>query len=154
MQKIVKNLCMCCVAITALSPLRAMVPRSAAAAGAFDCTAVSAAAWKEQRFLAIASCGNAAALEQLIQERVNINVVNHLGQTAMHLAAERGNVDMVEMLIKYRASLTMRDRHGQTPLKAAKNMLEAQRSVYLESGSSDVIGGFIKVIVLLKAADA
>uniref|UniRef100_A0A915Q0W2 Protein kinase domain-containing protein n=1 Tax=Setaria digitata TaxID=48799 RepID=A0A915Q0W2_9BILA len=67
--------------------------------------------------------GNLAGLDQLaVLHRVNLNIANRMGETAMHVAAGAGQFDIVHYLHMKGAALDACDRRGDTPLFwAARN---------------------------------
>ncbi|VDN27537.1 unnamed protein product [Gongylonema pulchrum] len=67
--------------------------------------------------------GNLAGLDQLaVLHRINLNIANSMGETAMHVSAGAGQFDMVHYLHMKGAALDAADRHGDTPLFwAARN---------------------------------
>jgi len=55
-----------------------------------------------------------------IAERV-VNLKNNRGQTALHLAAERGNLQTIELLVDHKADVNARDINLNTPLHLIAN---------------------------------
>uniref|UniRef100_F1KRA1 Death-associated protein kinase dapk-1 n=1 Tax=Ascaris suum TaxID=6253 RepID=F1KRA1_ASCSU len=61
--------------------------------------------------------GNLAGLDQLVTlHRINLNIANRLGETAMHVSAGAGHYDIVHYLHMKGAALDIGDRRGDTPL--------------------------------------
>uniref|UniRef100_A0A1I7VHP9 Protein kinase domain-containing protein n=1 Tax=Loa loa TaxID=7209 RepID=A0A1I7VHP9_LOALO len=61
--------------------------------------------------------GNLAGLDQLaVLHRINLNIANRMGETAMHVAAGAGQFDVVHYLHMKGAALDVPDRRGDTPL--------------------------------------
>ncbi|VDM25120.1 unnamed protein product [Toxocara canis] len=61
--------------------------------------------------------GNLAGLDQLATlHRINLNIANRLGETAMHVSAGAGHYDIVHYLHMKGAALDIGDRRGDTPL--------------------------------------
>ena len=50
---------------------------------------------------------------------INVDIVNKYQQTALHVAADRGNYEMVLGLLRLGASFQPRDLNGRTPLDYA-----------------------------------
>ena len=61
------------------------------------------------------------ALEALIKGGANLNAVDGKGQTALMMAAQRGNVLMVRVLLHYKADPKIHDALGYTALAYAEN---------------------------------
>lgn len=49
----------------------------------------------------------------------NVNQKNEMGQTPLHLAAEKGQKEIVEMLLEKGADVNATDKEGRTPLHDA-----------------------------------
>jgi ankyrin repeat protein len=63
--------------------------------------------------------GEAAAVQALLQQGVDVNLPALDGSTALHWAANRGDEWAVEMLIRAGANVKAANRHGVTPLSLA-----------------------------------
>ena len=74
---------------------------------------------KENAFLEAAEKGDIATLETLISGKVNVNIQNDHGNTALHWAAARGHTDSLELLIKAGAGLDIQDYGRYTALHLA-----------------------------------
>ena len=59
------------------------------------------------------------ALEQIIQQTVNVNVANDNGQTALTRACDTAQAEAVTLLLKYKADPNISDATGNTSLYAA-----------------------------------
>lgn len=73
---------------------------------------------KEQLFKA-ATHNDIATIKALMREKVDINVRNKYGKTALSLAATLGATEAVVELLKYRPDVNLPNNHGWTPLKKA-----------------------------------
>ena len=58
-------------------------------------------------------------MQLLLKHGVNINLQNHVGQTALHKASQRGHLDTVRLLLDHGADSNLQDNHGSTPLHLA-----------------------------------
>lgn len=63
--------------------------------------------------------GNLKAIEALINNGVDINMTNNLGQTALHYALNLDSIDVPKFLISKGADLNAKDKKGITPLDVA-----------------------------------
>jgi ankyrin repeat protein len=63
--------------------------------------------------------GDAAAVEQLIEDRVDVNAPQRDGATALHWAVYRDDAALAKSLVKAGASVTQANRDGATPLSLA-----------------------------------
>ena len=59
-------------------------------------------------------------VEKLLQLNANVNLVDHLGFTALHRAASMGLVDIVKILLMQEADPTLQSEQGFTALSLAK----------------------------------
>jgi ankyrin repeat protein len=75
-------------------------------------------------------------VSMLMEKRLDINLKNNYGQTALHEASQRGNLAAVDILIKHRAEINATTKNGETPLHYAAR------------------GGHLEVIKLLLANKA
>ncbi|XP_043940795.1 CARD- and ANK-domain containing inflammasome adapter protein-like [Protopterus annectens] len=79
--------------------------------------------------------GDLSLLEKLLKNS-DINKVNDLNETLLHIAAAGGHIHIVKYLIKQGAKLEVRDSKGRSPLhRAAENGHEEVVSVLLQAGS-------------------
>lgn len=60
--------------------------------------------------------GNLKAIEALIDNGVDINMTNNLGQTALHYALNLDSIDVAKFLISKGADVKTKDKKGITPL--------------------------------------
>lgn len=58
-------------------------------------------------------------LKTLAKTGANINAKNDQGQTALHVAVNRGAMEFVKILIQNGANIHIEDNHGDTPLNLA-----------------------------------
>ncbi|HYR42420.1 MAG TPA: ankyrin repeat domain-containing protein, partial [Terriglobia bacterium] len=63
--------------------------------------------------------GDTAAALALLQQKVNVNMAEPDGTTALHWAVERENPDLVERLIKAGANVNAKNDYGATPMSEA-----------------------------------
>ncbi|KAM9953254.1 hypothetical protein ACTFIR_008317 [Dictyostelium discoideum] len=66
-------------------------------------------------------------VKQLIQsKKVQIDLSDHLGNTALHYASNAGHTEVVEALVNAGANINIKNKHGDTPLHkaAGRNRLE------------------------------
>jgi ankyrin repeat protein len=61
------------------------------------------------------------AARLLLERGVDVNAFNRAGQTALHIAAERGSDVLVQFLADHGAEPDVRDRQGRTPLELASS---------------------------------
>lgn len=80
------------------------------------------------------SCRTETALGQLLEvEEVEVNAVNNVGQTALHLAAAAGNATMVRWLLDARADRDCdRAENYETPLITAKRIKQSKFALEAE----------------------
>ncbi|KAJ6806071.1 serine/threonine-protein kinase STY17-like [Iris pallida] len=64
--------------------------------------------------------GDAAGVEGMLGEGVDVNSIDLDGRTALHIAACEGHVEVVRLLLANRANVDSRDRWGSTPAADAK----------------------------------
>jgi len=58
-------------------------------------------------------------IEGLIEHGANVNSVNRLTKTPLHIAVRMGNQEACRMLLKHGAKTDLEDRHGNTPYAIA-----------------------------------
>jgi ankyrin repeat protein len=63
--------------------------------------------------------GDTAAVLALLQQKVNVNMAEPDGTTALHWAVEREALDLVERLIKAGANVNAKNDYGATPMSEA-----------------------------------
>ena len=86
--------------------------------------------------------GNIEAVRSLIQEGVNVNGRNELGETPLFGAVLCNSRAIAELLIHNGADVNARDKNGVTPLHAAgelvgHNNVKAMRSLLLKHGAKE-----------------
>jgi hypothetical protein len=59
------------------------------------------------------------AITLCLQQGLDINAFNASGQTALHVAAARGDDDIVKVLVENGAVLDLQDKQRRTPLDLA-----------------------------------
>ncbi len=59
--------------------------------------------------------GDVKYITSLIKEGDQVNSLNNLGQTPLHIAYKRGRIEMATLLIKLGADQTIRDQNGKLP---------------------------------------
>ena len=82
--------------------------------------------------------GALAAVKICVERGADVNAFNATGQTALHLAAQRGADSIVRYLAEQGASLTMKNKQGSTPLDLAMGLgpLRARRGVSAAPGEA------------------
>src|SRR2546427_6121515 len=63
--------------------------------------------------------GDKAAVLALLQQKVNVNMAEPDGTTALHWAVEREDLDLVDRLIKASANVNAKNDYGATPMSEA-----------------------------------
>src|SRR3989454_2306379 len=63
--------------------------------------------------------GDNAAVPALLQQKVNVNMAEPDGTTALHWAVEREDLDLVDRLIKASANVNAKNDYGATPMSEA-----------------------------------
>jgi len=78
--------------------------------------------WNGNSCLALASKYSPRLARKLLKEpTVDINLQNHQGRTALHIAILNGNIRLVKRFLKrYDLDMTLRDKMGQTPYSLAQ----------------------------------
>lgn len=72
------------------------------------------------------NAGDSVVFAQRLKEGEQVNVVNELGDTPLHMAAAAGRADMVRELLKAGADPTVKNRAGRLPVELAANEACAQ----------------------------
>ena len=62
---------------------------------------------------------NFAAVQLLLKHGAKISQQNHMGQTALHRASQRGYPDIIQLMINHGADVDIPDNEGSTPLHLA-----------------------------------
>lgn len=78
-----------------------------------------AAAGRENSIVDAAKSGDTAAVRALLQKRVDVNVPEADGTTALHWAVRRDNAEVTDLLIRAGANASAANRYGVTPLTVA-----------------------------------
>ena len=87
-----------------------------ASALAMSAHAADTVGTKDTRLVQAAKSGNSAAAIALIQKRVDPNVAEPDGTTALHWAVRSNDLTLVDRLIKAGAKATAENRYGVTPI--------------------------------------
>ncbi|XP_057494473.1 potassium channel AKT2/3-like isoform X2 [Actinidia eriantha] len=66
--------------------------------------------------LTVASTGNAAFLDELLKARLDSDIGDSRGRTALHIAASKGHEECVLVLLKHACNVHLRDVDGNTAL--------------------------------------
>ena len=92
--------------------------------------------WRERNLL-VHPEGILTAVQLLLKHGANINLQNHMGQTALHKASQCGLLGIIELIVNHNVDVDARDNDGSTPLHLA--IYEANLEVVqllLEHGAS------------------
>ncbi|KAF7084834.1 hypothetical protein CFC21_088362 [Triticum aestivum] len=73
------------------------------------------------RLLYAACQGDAAGVEELLREGVDVDSIDFDGRTALHITACEGRGEVVRLLLGWKANINARDRWGSTPAADAKH---------------------------------
>jgi ankyrin repeat protein len=79
---------------------------------------------------------NYEAVELLLMNGADPNIVNSDGRTPLHLAALQGHAEMIKALVKAGASVSVRDHRSQTPLYLADDEPSAEILIKLGADPS------------------
>ena len=60
--------------------------------------------------------GNLDVVKLIIENGININIQNDLGESPLHLASANGKRDIVKYLVEKGANIDLQDKQGQTPV--------------------------------------
>jgi ankyrin repeat protein len=72
-----------------------------------------------------APAGLLAAVKYLVEETgADVNAADHEGNTALHMAAARGDVEMIKYLVSKGADVTRVNREGQTTADMANGPVQ------------------------------
>ncbi|XP_021291565.1 dual specificity protein kinase shkC-like [Herrania umbratica] len=72
------------------------------------------------QLLFMACRGDVKGVEDLLNERIDVNSIDLDGRTALHIAACEGHVEVVKLLLTRKANIDARDRWGSTAAADAK----------------------------------
>ena len=82
-------------------------------------------------------CVEESLFDVAIKQECDINKVNKMGQTALHLAAQKGLSDCVQKLLKCGAEMDLVDKHDMTPLMyAAQNGHPTVIEILVKNGAN------------------
>src|SRR5262245_37235604 len=81
--------------------------------------AASMAAAEGPSLVDAARNGDAARVQALLRQRIDVNLRGVDGSTALHWAANREDVEMVDVLLRAGADVKATNRHGVSPLSLA-----------------------------------
>lgn len=90
----------------------------------------------------------ATRLIDLILKQININAVNNLGETALHIAAENGLVNLTRLLTERKADANIINKYGQNPLMQAlerARLLPFERRAVLISITKILLSANVKI---------
>lgn len=106
----------------------------------------------EQELLYAAISGDINKIKALLEKKVNLNVQDKDGSTALMLAALTGNIDMVKLLLYSGANANIKDNDGST----ASSLAESGGYLEIEKLINEKLrgGGKIKVPEEIEAAGA
>jgi hypothetical protein len=65
------------------------------------------------------------AVKMMVEAGADVNAANHLGQTALHFAANRGLDSIAQLLVEKGAKVDAKDKYGQTPWNIAARVRPA-----------------------------
>ncbi len=90
----------------------------------------------ETRLIDAVKSGNAAAVQQLLRQKVPVNDSEPDGSTALHWAVRADRIELVQALIRAGAQADVATRYGLTPLSlAAVNGSAPAVKLLLEAGA-------------------
>jgi len=81
--------------------------------------AMPLAAGVDAKLAAAVKAGDKAAVQSLLQQRVDVNAAEVDGTTALHWAVRNDDMDLVDRLIRANANVKAANRYGVTPLYLA-----------------------------------
>ncbi len=110
----------------------------------------------DTRLSEAAMAGDKNAVRTLLQQKVDVNVPQGDGTTALHWAAYRDDVEMAQLLIKAGATVTVKTRVGEmTPLfMACKNGSAAMIDLLVKAGADVNVASSTGTTPLMLAAAA
>lgn len=65
-----------------------------------------------------------AVIDELIKNGANVNAVNNIGETPLHLAANYADIEVTKTLISAGANVNLVDKNGKTPLDLANERMK------------------------------
>lgn len=77
--------------------------------------------WNRNSLHFAALSGFVEGAKYLVSERVPINTVSSIGQTALHIAASRGHADLIEYLFEIGVNADIKDEDGKTAFDFVKS---------------------------------
>jgi ankyrin repeat protein len=83
-------------------------------------TVPQAASSFDTPLLKAADTGDTVAVQQLLQNGVNVNAAPNNGITALLVASQEGHADVVKLLLATRANVNAKTNDGRTALMIAK----------------------------------
>jgi len=72
-----------------------------------------------QNIIELTEANNLIGIQQAVQNGVDVNTVDNLGFTSLHIASWNGHIDIVQYLLKMGANPNMISKAGNTPLRFA-----------------------------------
>src|SRR5262245_8179675 len=113
--------------------MRATVVAIVLMLGATAAQAVGPAVSRDTRLVEAAKAGNSSAAISLLQKKVDVNVPEADGTTALHWAVRNDDAKLVDQLIRAGANAKVENRYGVTPIALA-----------CENGSAPVVERLLK----------
>lgn len=94
---------------------------------------------EEEGFLVAAWKNKAGLIQKYVNKKININVSDKQGDTALHYAANFGFAEIAQLLLKNGATVFAQNRFRQTPLHmaASNGHAEIAQLLLLESGTNE-----------------
>ena len=92
----------------------------------------------QKDFLLAVRDGNKAELQRLLEtkdEKININLYDGEGQTALHQSCLDGNFELVKILVKFGADIKLANRDGWNALHIAAYGGHSDIALYLLSAN-------------------
>jgi ankyrin repeat protein len=91
------------------------------------------------------SCNNAPCVKTLIDSGFDLNAIDVIGTTPLHIAAVHGNIDIMGMLVSHGARPDAVDACGRSPLDVALFLEQPVSSAWLREICSlaDAVDGML-----------